>query len=49
MSNVTSTKQNVNSTTGLVVMASNDTTQANTTYTTPTGGYYWHAYQSLSP
>jgi hypothetical protein len=49
MSNVTSTKQNVNSTTGLLVMASNDTTQANSTYPSPTGGYYWHAYEPLSP
>src|SRR2546428_3237296 len=38
MNNVTSTKQNVNSTTGLVVLATNDTTQR-----------YWHAYQSLVP
>ncbi|OGN88275.1 MAG: hypothetical protein A2X23_04345 [Chloroflexi bacterium GWC2_73_18] len=36
MNNVTSTKQNVNSTTGLVVLATNDTTRR-----------YWHAYQSL--
>jgi hypothetical protein len=49
MSNVTSTKQNVNSATGLLVMASNDTTQANSAYTSPTGGFYWHAYESLSP
>ncbi|MDQ3867511.1 MAG: hypothetical protein M3304_11930 [Actinomycetota bacterium] len=38
MGNATSTKQSVNSTTGLVVMATNDTTQ-----------YYWHAYESLAP
>lgn len=49
MNNVTSTKQNVNSTTGLVVMASNDTTQPTTSYPNPTGGYYWHAYESLGP
>ena len=36
MNNVTSTKQNVNSTTGLVILATNDTTHR-----------YWHAYQSL--
>jgi len=36
MNNVTSTKQNVNSTTGLVVLASNDTTSR-----------YWHADESL--
>jgi hypothetical protein len=38
MNNATSTKQSVNSTTGLVVMATNDTTQR-----------YWHAYESLAP
>jgi PKD repeat protein len=36
MNNATSTKQNVNSTTGLVVMASNDST-----------AHYWHADESL--
>jgi PKD repeat protein len=36
MNNVTSTKQNVNSTTGLVVLATNDTTH-----------FYWHNYISL--
>jgi hypothetical protein len=36
MNNATSTKQNVDSTTGLVVLASNDTTDR-----------YWHAYESL--
>jgi len=49
MNNVTSTKQNVNSTTGLVILASNDTTQPTTSYPSPTGGYYWHAYEDLSP
>jgi PKD repeat protein len=38
MNNATSTKQNVNATTGLVVLATNDTT-----------GYYWHNYESLAP
>src|SRR5215217_5066062 len=36
--NVTSTKQNVTSQTGIAVLASNTHT-----------GFYWHAYQSLSP
>ena len=36
VNNVTSTKQNLNSTTGLVILASNDTTRR-----------YWHAYESL--
>ena len=38
MNNATSTKQNVNSTTGLVVLATNATT-----------GYYWHNYEALGP
>jgi hypothetical protein len=38
MNNATSTKQNVNSTTGLVVLASNDVTDE-----------YWHLHESLSP
>jgi hypothetical protein len=38
LGNATSTKQSVNSTTGLVVLATNSTTF-----------YYWHAYESLSP
>ena len=38
INNATSTKQNVNSTTGLVVLASDDVT-----------GYYWHNYESLGP
>jgi Concanavalin A-like lectin/glucanases superfamily len=38
MNNATSTKQSVDSTTGLVVMATNDTTER-----------YWHAYKSLAP
>ena len=38
MNNATSTKQNVNATTGLVVLAGNDTTDT-----------YWHTYQSLVP
>jgi hypothetical protein len=38
INNATSTKQNVNSTTGLVVLATNSTT-----------GYYWHNYESLGP
>jgi Concanavalin A-like lectin/glucanases superfamily len=49
MNNVTSTKQNVNSTTGLVVMGSNDTTQPGTSYPSPTGGYYWHNYEPIAP
>jgi hypothetical protein len=36
MNNVTSTKQNVNNTTGLVVLATNSAT-----------GYYWHNYKAL--
>ena len=48
MNNATSTKQNVNSTTGLVILASNDTTQPTTSYPSPTGGFYWHAYRSLA-
>jgi hypothetical protein len=38
MGNASSTKQNVNSTTGIVVLASADTTQ-----------YYWHMDESLTP
>jgi hypothetical protein len=38
INNATSTKQTVNSTTGLVVLATNSTT-----------GYYWHNYESLGP
>ena len=38
MNNATSTKQNVDSTTGIVVLAGNDTTDR-----------YWHAYRSLVP
>jgi PKD repeat protein len=38
MNNATSTKQNVNATTGLVVLATNDAT-----------GYYWHNYEALAP
>jgi hypothetical protein len=38
LNNATSTKQNVNSTTGLVVVATNDDT-----------GFYWHNYESLGP
>ena len=38
MNNATSSKQNVNSTTGLLVLATNDNT-----------GFYWHGYESLSP
>jgi concanavalin A-like lectin/glucanase superfamily protein len=49
MNNVTSAKQNVNSSTGLVVMASNDTTQSTTSYPSPAGGYYWHAYEPIAP
>jgi len=49
MNNPTSTKQNVNSTTGLVVMGSNDTTQPGTSYPSPTGGYYWHNYEPIAP
>jgi PKD repeat protein len=37
MNNATSTKQNVNATTGLVVLATNDST-----------GFYWHNYESLA-
>jgi PKD repeat protein len=37
MNNATSTKQNVNATTGLVVLATNNAT-----------GYYWHNYEPLS-
>jgi PKD repeat protein len=38
MNNATSTKQNLNATTGLLVLATNDAT-----------GYYWHNYESLAP
>jgi hypothetical protein len=38
MGNATSTKQNVNSTTGIVVLASDDSTN-----------YYWHMDESLTP
>jgi PKD repeat protein len=38
LNNATSTKQNVNATTGLVVLATNDAT-----------GYYWHNYERLAP
>jgi hypothetical protein len=38
MNNATSTKQNLNSTTGLVVLATNSAT-----------GYYWHNYEPLGP
>ncbi len=38
LNNVTSTKQNLNSTTGLVVLATNDST-----------GFYWHNFDSLAP
>jgi len=38
MNNATTTKQSVNSGTGLVVLAGDDST-----------GYYWHGYESLSP
>jgi hypothetical protein len=47
MNNVTSTKQNVNGNTGLVVLASNDTGQPTTKYPSPGGGYYWHAFNPL--
>jgi hypothetical protein len=39
LNNATSTKQNVNSTTGLVVLACDDSTS----------GFYWHGYESLTP
>jgi hypothetical protein len=38
LNNATSSKQNVNSTTGLVVLATDDNT-----------GFYWHGYESLTP